>query len=107
MHDWRLTLAYARILEAAHWLIELLENLPSNITLAGTPMAAATAHAHANMNCEAERLWWAAALTCSLRAESMSLFLPIVSFPSVKRYSGPSIEDVLCAVCLSRLKSIP
>lgn len=104
MHDRRLALACARILEAAHWLIELLENLPSKMTLAGTPSAAATAHANNNMNCDAERLWWAAALTCSLRLGSAGFFLPIVSFPSVKRYSGPSIEDVLCAVCLNRLK---
>ena len=67
-------------------------------------MAAATAHAQSNnMNCDAERLWWAAALACSLRANSCAGFLPILAFPSAGLSKGPSIEDVLCAMCLSRL----
>ena len=65
------------------------------MTLAGTPMAA----------CELERVWWAAALACSLRANSYAGFLPILAFPSAGLSKGPSLEDLLCAVCLSRLRS--
>ena len=103
------------MLGAAHWLIELDENLPSKITLAGTPMAAATAHAQSdNADCETERLWWAAALACSLRALPFSPPAPVLVFPSVARYPfvppgvhipGPCVEDVLCAMCLSRLSN--
>ena len=77
-----------------HWLIEFDENFPSKMTLAGTPIAA----------CELEKVWWAALLTCSLRADLSSGFLPIVAFPSVNLARGPSLEDVFCAMCLSRLR---
>ena len=77
-----------------HWLIEFDENFPSKMTLAGTPIAA----------CELEKVWWAALLTCSLRADLSAGFLPIVAFPSVNLARGPSLEDVLCATCLSRLR---
>ena len=75
-------------------------------------MAAATAHA--NTNCEAERLWWAAALTCSLRTLPFTPPAPVLVFPSVAYYPlyprgvyipGPCVEDVLCAMCLSRLSN--
>ncbi len=66
------------------------------------------------MDCDAERLWWAAALTCSLRTVPYTLPCPILVFPSVAHcpfvpvdvhVPGPCVEDVLCAMCLSRLRN--
>ena len=67
-----------------------------------------------NADCEAERLWWAAALACSLRALPFTPPAPVLVFPSVAYYPlyprgvyipGPCVEDVLCAMCLSRLSN--